>query len=195
MTQPRDALRASAITRELDLSPPARALLRDEATPEQFLAALNSQDLLDDGLLFLAHWLPRREAIWWACQCIWHLQRPVAGTKAEEEALKVAVRWVVEPNEPHRRAAEKAGEAAGTATAAGCIARGVFWSGGSISLPGLPVVEAPPRATPTIVAKALMLATAASPEAVPHRRRFLQIGHQVAVGANRWDRPRGTVPA
>src|ERR1700691_3061201 len=53
------------------------------------------------ALAFLAHLLPRREAVWWGCQCI----AAVAGEAAKDEAWQLAVRWVRDPAEPARRAA------------------------------------------------------------------------------------------
>ncbi len=189
MNQQRETVRASAIARDIDLGDEAKALLRGEQTPDQFLSELETHQLRADGILFLSHWLPKREAVWWACECIWHLHRPVAATKGEEEALRAAVQWVVEPNEKHRHAAQTAAETAGPGTAAVCIANAVFWSGGSISAPNQPVVEAPPQATANLLAKALILATAGSPAQAQHLQRFLQLGYQIARGSNRWDSP------
>lgn len=189
MTQPREAIRASVVARDIPLSVEARSLLQQDQSPDRYLAALESRHLHADGLLFMSHWLPIREAVWWACQCVWHLHRPVAPSKAEEAALQAAVRWVVDPSEQNRRATQAAGETAGLETAAGDVAMAAFWSGGSISPPKLPVVEPPAGAAANTLAKGLLLATAGSSTAEQHQHRFLQLGYQIASGANRWERP------
>jgi hypothetical protein len=187
MKPPGARIRATTLAHDLQLSEAGHFLLRNDPSADKFLAALNSHHLYADGLLLLSRWLPIREAVWWACQCVWHLDRPVLPRKVEEEALRSAVKWVVEPTEPHRRAAEPAGEAASMSTPAGCIAHAVFWSGGSISLPGLPAVEPPPHAAADMIARTLIVATAGLPAQDQHRRRFLQLGHQIASGGNRWE--------
>jgi hypothetical protein len=187
MTQSRALIRATALARDLDLSDEGRALLRNDHSPDQFLSALDAHHCYADGLLLLSRWLPIREAVWWACECLWHLNRPMVPRKADEEALRAAVRWVVEPAEKHRRAAEQAAEAAGMDTPAGCIAQAAFWSGGSISAPDLPPVEMPPHAAAEVLVKALILATAGLAAKEQHQHRFLQLGYQVVTGANRWE--------
>ena len=49
-----------------DLDDAAKALLDDKQTPRQFLQLLGKQQLYSDAVRFLAHALPKREAIWWA---------------------------------------------------------------------------------------------------------------------------------
>lgn len=180
-------IRATALARDLELSDEGRALLRNDQSPDQFLSLLGSHHHYNDGLQFLSRWLPIREAVWWACECLWHLDRPTPSRKVDEEALRAAVQWVVEPTEPHRRAAEQAADAASMSAPAGCIAQAVFWSGGSISLCDLPAVEPPPHAAARMIALALILATAGSPAQEQHRHRFLHLGYQVATGRNHWE--------
>lgn len=179
--------KASAVAREIPLSDDARALLTSEQTPDQFLAAIDNRHLHADAIHFLSRWLSSRDAVWWACLCVWHTRRPGPTSKVEEEALQSALRWVVEPNERHRRAAEFAGSLAGLGTPAGCVAMAVFWSGGSISLPNLPVVEAPKDAASTTIAQAVLFSATGLPGENEHRRRFVQLGRDVAAGRNRWD--------
>src|SRR5947209_3872674 len=50
-------------------------------------------------LCYLAHLLPRREAIWWGCQCV------SAISAAREPGLLLAQRWVRDPDEALRREA------------------------------------------------------------------------------------------
>jgi hypothetical protein len=55
-------------------------------------------------------------------------------------AVQAAERWVADPSEANRRAAQAASEAAGLGTPAGCAAMAAFWSGGSLAPPEAPVV-------------------------------------------------------
>ena len=46
------------------------ALLRDDPTPLEFLDALIAHERFADAIHFLAHAIPKREAVWWGCLCI-----------------------------------------------------------------------------------------------------------------------------
>src|SRR5262249_50801446 len=147
-------------------------------TPESFLAALRANQQETDALQYLAFALPKREAIWWGCLCVWHVSRPELPAP-EAEAVQAVVRWVQEPTEPRRRAAEKASEpTGGTFTRAGCLALAVVLSGGSLAPPGVPAVPPPPHLSAYILAQMMALAAALKqpefPEGLyPH---FLDLG-------------------
>src|SRR4051794_21799720 len=81
---------------------PARGLLRPGLTPRQFLELLIEKEEVPDAVGFLAHALPKREAVWWACLCA----RSVAGEKPAapiSAALDAAEAWVADPVEENRR--------------------------------------------------------------------------------------------
>lgn len=140
---------------------------------------------------FLAHALPRRTAIWWGCLCLWQVARPEPA-EAMRAALAVAVRWVQEPSEDNRRAADAPARAAGLGTAARCLAKAVFWSGGSLAPPHFPPVVPKPFLTAKAVAGAVLLAAAHSGPADVRRlrrREFLAVGREVAVGKVPWAPP------
>ncbi|MCW9030678.1 MAG: hypothetical protein OQK58_04260, partial [Gammaproteobacteria bacterium] len=42
-------------------------LLQPELTPEEYITKLIEKEYFADSIIFLAHSLPKREAIWWAC--------------------------------------------------------------------------------------------------------------------------------
>ena len=50
----------------------AKALLKDEHTPRQFLELLIGKELFLDAIRFLAYALPKREAVGWGCLCVRH---------------------------------------------------------------------------------------------------------------------------
>jgi hypothetical protein len=168
----------------------ARKLLRDDLSPAQYLAVLMEQNLCLDAIRFLAHALPKREAVWWACCCA-RWAHGSENTAAVTAALQAAEKWVAEPNEDNRRAAMPAAQAAGLDKPAGCAAVACFWSGGSLAPPNLPVVPPGEHLTAHGVAGAVMLAAVLTEpaKAAEKHRQFLKLGIEVAGGANRWKEP------
>ena len=189
--QPDDALAHSAndIAQRVTLSPAARGLVRDGQTAAQLLEELLKKEDFTQAGLFLAHALPKREAVWWACQCA--RQAPAADGPPADAALRAAERWVSEPTDEHRRAAHAAAEAAGVGTPAGCAALAAFLSGGSLAPPGIAEVPPAEHLTAAAVAGAVTLAAVIQePEKAPERyQKFFALGFDVANGKNRWREP------
>ena len=50
---------------------------------------------------YVAHLLPRREAVWWACQCV----SAILGDAAQDEGYRLASQWARQPDDAHRREA------------------------------------------------------------------------------------------
>jgi hypothetical protein len=73
----------------------------DEA-PLVFIRKLALSDRPIDAIAFCAYLLPRREAVWWACQCVRAIQGDAVG---EDAAMKAAEAWVRDPEESMQRAA------------------------------------------------------------------------------------------
>lgn len=187
-----NARTAAEICQTLKLPEAAQPLLEGEPTPPQFLERLVHQGELLAALRFLAHALPRREAVWWACLC----QDLAAGTNLpapEQPALLAAVRWVLEPTEGNRRLARALGRAAGPITAAGSIALAAFASGGSLNPPDQPIKPPPPTMTARGVSRAILrlvgLVDAGSQDVVV--RQFLALGTGIASGNYRWQAHQG----
>jgi hypothetical protein len=184
------AQKAAEVCQHFPLGEPARALLRDGLTPAQFLTALTHAQLNIDAIRFLAHALPKREAVWWACVCA----RAALGSSpppVSAAALQAAERWVADPSEDNRRAAQAASEAAGLGDPAGCTAAACFWSGGSLAPPGLPVVPPGEYLTAHGVAGAVLLAAVRTDpgQAASKHQQFLALGLEVANGTHRWKEP------
>ena len=55
-----------AISSAAELSEPAMALVRPGTHPRDYVALLMERELYPDAVRFLAHALPKREAVWWA---------------------------------------------------------------------------------------------------------------------------------
>jgi hypothetical protein len=178
---------ATEVCRGFPLGAEVRGLLRDDLTPGAFLDRLLEAGRFPEAVRFLAHALPKREAVWWACLCA----RRAAGPKPNPEALaalQATEKWVAAPTDENRRAAQTAAETADVGTPAGCVAFAAFLSGGSLAPPGLP--EVPPGETLTAAAASgavLMSVVAAEPEKAGEKyRAVLALGVEVAKGTNRW---------
>jgi hypothetical protein len=183
----RDSEKAAEICRRFEVGDDARALLRDDLTADAYVERLIAKQLYDDALKFVAHSLPKREAVWWGCLCVWKMRRPNPPEK-EAGALDAAVHWVIEPAEEHRRLAETAGQKAGADTPSGALALAAFWSEGSMAPAGQPEVAPPPYLAGQTLAAVLdlVLAEAEGDRRADHQSQFLQLGREVARGENRW---------
>ena len=109
-----------------------------------------------EAVAFCAYLLPRRETVWWACQCV----RAMIGPSVEDAALKAAEAWVREPEEATRRAALDVGDTANKRVATTWLASAAGWSGGYMTDPKPIPVTAPPYLTAKAAIGALSLALA-----------------------------------
>lgn len=184
---------AAEAAKAAPLEPPARELLRPEYSPKQYLDALDKAGHLPDAARFLAFALPRREAVWWATQCVRQVPALTADEKAAA-ALAAAEAWAADPTDDRRRLAFAAAEAAGFDKPAACAALAAFLTEGSLAPAHLQPVTAPSHAGPAAAAAAVVLAALATePEKGDEKfRKFLALGSDVASGANRWKGARET---
>jgi hypothetical protein len=173
---------AAEVAKTLPLSDPAKGLLAPALTARQFFDALVAAPLAEDAIRFLAAALPKREAVGWGCLCVREaLPNPLPEPAAK--ALAAAEKWVKDPSEANRRAAEAAADLAGYGTPAGCLAAAAFWSGGSLAPPNLAPVVPRDDLTGQAVAGAVLLAAVADPaKADAARQRFLAVGQDVVAG-------------
>ena len=113
--------RAKEICARCSLPVAVSTLLKDDMTPAEFIAALLAGKQYVAGIDFMAHALPAREAVWWACLAI---QQAFGDSLAgpEKEACRAAVQWVLKPTGENQLMARVPGEAAGPASAAGAAA-------------------------------------------------------------------------
>src|SRR5262245_44527332 len=72
--------------------PPGGSAARD------YFERLCREERYDTAIVFLAHALPARAAVWWGCVCLWDVAR-LSPRPPVEAALGAAVRWVLEPTE------------------------------------------------------------------------------------------------
>lgn len=194
---------------KIELEDGAVGLLCNDPTPSQFLRLLIEQGYYLDAIHYLAHALPKRDAVWWACLCARSVSRdrpsPESITAFEAvwwaclcahsvsddglspesiTALEATEAWVREPNEDRRRAAMAAAERTDMDTAPSLAALGAFFSGGSIAPPDHKEIPPAEELTGRMVSAAIMLA-AVSPDLEKARERyrlFLSQGIYIASG-------------
>jgi hypothetical protein len=126
--------------------------------PLIFLDSLLKGRTPEDAISFCAYMLPRREAVWWACQCVRQIENPL--TPADDRFLLKVEAWVKDADEETRRQVHEAVENSALDTPATWIAMGAVWSGGSISGAGNPPVPPPPHATAQAVRAAVLTSLA-----------------------------------
>jgi hypothetical protein len=119
------------------------------------------------------------------------LHGPGKATPDEDAAFEAAMRWVREPSESTRRAAEDAGRTATMHTAGGCAAMAAFWSGGSMAPLGARDVEPPADLTGKAAAASVILCAAVGEYKMihPNKRRFVEWAMPIATGELRWIDP------
>jgi hypothetical protein len=139
---------------------------KHDSAPLDYARALLSSPRPSEAVIFIAHLLPRREAVWWAIQCV----RAMLGPSGDDGALRAAEAWVREPEEDTRRAALTAANAGDQKAATTWLAFAAGWSGGSVTAPDKDPLAAPPSACAMGANTAVMLAaTAGDPLGVLQR--------------------------
>src|SRR3954465_4331238 len=173
-----------------DLGEEARALLAPGAalpTQRAYVALLMEREMPIDAVRFMAHALPRREAVWWAWVCA---RKPAGETPKPQikAALDATDRGVVQPTEDHRRQALQYGEAADFGTSAGCAALAAFMSSGSLGPPEAPGIPPGEFMTAKAVSGSVILA-AVTPDPIkaPEKfEEFVKLGLEVADRTKLW---------
>jgi hypothetical protein len=154
---------AKEVAAQFELAPEAKALLNTQ-TPPQFLAALLDYGHDLDALRFLAYAMPKRHAVYWAWLCVKEMKPKEAPPQEKAplvtQALDAAHKWVLDPSETNRRACETAYTALGLEHPAAVVAVAAFWSEGSLSPSGNPVVPPPAHLCAHGASSAVMLAAA-----------------------------------
>ena len=177
-----------AISTVAELGEEAMALLRADLHPLDFVALLMEKALYPDAVRFIAHALPKREAVWWG----WVCARRAAGENPPPKikgALDATERWIAQPNEENRRLAMAAAQKAELGTAAGCAGLAAFFSGGSLAPPEAPVVPPGEFLTAKAVCGAVIFAAVAKePERAPEKfRSFVAQGVEVTNRVKLWE--------
>lgn len=163
---------AAEVCANFHLDSNAKKLLRDGISPGEFVTALIEKRNLITAIDFLAHALPPREGIWWACLCAEHALGE-NWTAPDKAAATAAVTWVMQPAEENRTAAE--------APAAACDP---LSPAGSIALAASQTTSGPPFIWAKEIARAVVLATIKAPPAniVKMQKCYVDLGLEIAQG-------------
>jgi hypothetical protein len=180
--------RTVAISTVAELGEEAMALARPDLHPLDFVALLMEKALYPDAVRFVAHALPRREAVWWG----WVCARRASGENPPPKikgALDATERWIAQPSEDNRRLAMAAAQKAELGTAAGCTGLAAFFSGGSLAPPEAPVVPPGEFLTAKAVSGAVIFAAVAQePEKAPEKfKSFVAQGVDVSNRVKVWE--------
>uniref|UniRef100_Q02CG2 Putative secreted protein n=1 Tax=Solibacter usitatus (strain Ellin6076) TaxID=234267 RepID=Q02CG2_SOLUE len=187
-TPPQIHSKTREISTVAELGEEAMALLRPDQHPLDFVALLMERSLFPDAVRFIAHALPKREAVWWA----WVCARRAAGENPQPKikaALAATEKWIAQPDEINRRSAMAAAENAELGTAAGCAGLAAFFSGGSIAPPNAAAVPPGEFLTAKAVSGAVIFAAVArEPEKAPEKfRSFVAQGLEVTNRVKLWE--------
>jgi hypothetical protein len=185
----RPAQPVARVCEAAEVSGEARALLQADMAPQSYVELLAERGQFSDAVRFLAHALPKREAVWWA----WFCARSSSGPNPPaviQASLSATEKWITKPTDENRRGAMNAAQEARLGTAAACAGLGAFFSGESLAPPNAPVVPPGEFMTAKAVAGAVMIAAVASaPEEAPERyRAYIAQGIQVARKINLWQK-------
>jgi hypothetical protein len=177
------AVRMDEVFPRLGLTGESAALIQAEPDAALALGRLEQAGYLGEAVKLMAHALPSREAVWWACMCTHHTA-PADLPEADRAAVRTAEQWVRQQTDEVRREAFDHAQQAGFGTAESWAAVAAFWSGDSMSPLGQPKVPPAPHLAGTAVTGAISLA---SIRIHPVRRedrlrRFLASGREIAGG-------------
>jgi hypothetical protein len=168
----------------LEAFPEAGEYLRIEFTDEPPLQFLNglAERSPDAAIGFCAYMLPRREAVWWACQSARALDPPE--TPEEQQSLMAAEQWVKDPEEGLRIAALKTGQAANYRHAATWLALAAGWAGNTMPFDDKSVPVPPDQTAKATRAAILIAAAKCDPkQRADLLRNCIEQGARLAAGA------------
>ncbi|HKD26536.1 MAG TPA: hypothetical protein VKC66_11620 [Xanthobacteraceae bacterium] len=148
--------------------------------PVAYLRDLAKGQTPDDALAFCAYLLPRREAVWWASQCV----RALLGepTAADETALNAAEEWVREPGEENRRRVLATALSANRRIASTWVALAAGWSGGPMVVSDYGGPAAPPQLTAQSAFTAIEIALGGRKDRAEEISRCVERGARIIEG-------------
>jgi hypothetical protein len=128
----------------------------------EFIEALVAKQLHPDAVQFIAHYLPKRQAVWWAVGCV--KQGSPEMPPEQDAAVKTTERWIADPTEENRQAAFRAAEDADTSTPAGITALAAYYSDAMPQTADPKMNAKSYFITAKLVTAAVMLAATADPD-------------------------------
>lgn len=160
-------------------------LVTETTTSVEYLKLLVQKGLYPDAIRFLAHGLPKREAVWWAYIAAAKYETNLADSLVVE-LLDKTKKWVYSPVEENRIALQPLAEKLGFSRAASWAAIAAFWSEGNITPQEKAQVFASPTLSPAAITGAILLsAVSYQPEkAIENYYYFLKQGVHIANNGN-----------
>jgi len=149
----------------------------DEPALEVLKTLAGDEKRLDEAVGLCAYLLPRRDAVWWGCQCVNRLAPP--STEDEQAPLRAAADWVNVSEKEHRLAAFDAGSRGDPRQAGTWLAFAAGFAGPHVPAAGGGWVATERDQTARAVRAAVLIAAA---RADPERRAEL-LRQCIAEGA------------
>lgn len=167
----------------LSLAAEPNAALQNAQLVSEALDRLEAGGFLLEATRLMAHALPKREAVWWACMCAAHTAPPDL-SENDRKARETAEHWVRQQTDQVRRAGMQLAEAGGFTTPEAWTAVAAFWSGDSMAPEGQPAVPPGPHLTGMAVAGCVALAAVRGDPTKQQARlkQFLESGRNIAAG-------------
>ena len=161
-------------------------LLEDGPDAKTLVARMVEKSMFLDAARFIVLALPPRETTWLGCLTARYAAEEKPLSKIDQGALESAERWVYEPSEENRRAAERAIEDADYTTPAALAALSAFYSGGSIAGDDDNPLDAPSGVSAKLIdaATALVSVGPDEPTMETRARRLLAQALDVADGGS-----------
>jgi hypothetical protein len=161
----------------------AAAVVKDCRLVTEAIDLLEAGGFLLEASRVLAHALPKREAVWWACMCSAHTAPPDL-EEVDRLSREAAELWVRQPTDKNRRAAMQQAEATTFEAPEAWTAVAVFWSGDTIGPEDQPAVPPTPHVAGKAVAGTIYLAAVRTDPGLQNARlkRFLESGRNIAAG-------------
>jgi hypothetical protein len=131
------------------------------------------------SVMFLAHALPRYECVVWAVRSLLE----TGAVERTDPGMVAALRWIDDPCEALRRAAEAHAETADEDAPSTALCQAVFLSGGSLAPEDLAAIQPPPDLCAKLAAAAILRAAFAGPEPRAMIDRCLALGDEILIAA------------
>ena len=180
-----EAVNASELLAHFELEDGAVETLHPDMNPEGAVKVLADNGFLYDAIRLLAHGLPKREAVWWACLVARCIQTPDTD-QDNIDALIAAETWARKPTEDNRLRCKSLAEKTRYETPASWASTAAAWSTGSLAAEGEPEIEPPYYLYAHAVAGAVTLAGSIHDPQEPEKplHYFLRQGANLAEGGN-----------
>lgn len=142
--------------------------------------ALKGAGNLSGAVEYLTHALPRLEAIAWAARIVEDAATYHPPAPRERRALDIALRWLGERTDAHRRAVMPAVNDVRHPGAECHLCHAIFYSGGSIAEPAQAPILPPPEAAARYAVSAIRACVYRDADRAAAFARVLALGERVA---------------